>query len=117
MVGGLFVRGISGGERKRVCIAVEILTDPSILFFDKPTSCLDSTIVLRILEIARGLSQAGMPNAHEFVKFIKYFLTKGLHTPKNIQPLWYCYNVFLLIMDAIHVTRLYDCGDGNSPTI
>ena len=72
MVGGLFVRGISGGERKRVCIAVEILTDPSILFFDEPTSGLDSTMALRILEIARGLSQVGVQNAPEFFD-IQYY--------------------------------------------
>jgi ABC-type multidrug transport system ATPase subunit len=60
MVGGLFVQGIYGGERKRVCIALDILTNPSILFFDEPTPGLDSTIALRIIDIAKSLSKNGM---------------------------------------------------------
>lgn len=83
----MFVRGISGGERKRVCIALEILTDPSILFFDEPTSGLDSTIALRILEIARGLSQNGMtvvmaihqPSSRLYEKFDKLMLLSQGH--------------------------------------
>ena len=38
LVGTTFRRGISGGEKKRLCVAVELVTDPSILFCDEPTS-------------------------------------------------------------------------------
>jgi ABC-type multidrug transport system ATPase subunit len=36
-IGGAFVRGVSGGERKRTSIGYEILVDPSLLLLDEPT--------------------------------------------------------------------------------
>jgi ATP-binding cassette, subfamily G (WHITE), member 2 len=38
IVGDTRRKGISGGERKRLCIAMELLTKPSLLFLDEPTS-------------------------------------------------------------------------------
>ncbi|KAI8562814.1 hypothetical protein RHMOL_Rhmol03G0064300 [Rhododendron molle] len=58
MIGGSFVRGISGGERKRVCIGNEIIINPSLLFLDEPTSGLDSTTALRIVEILQDIAEA-----------------------------------------------------------
>jgi len=42
MIGGWMLPGISGGERKRVSIGYEMITEPSILLLDEPTSGLDS---------------------------------------------------------------------------
>lgn len=50
---------ISGGQRKRVSIAVEILTDPLILFLDEPTSPLDPQTIKEFLEILRDLANNG----------------------------------------------------------
>jgi ABC-type multidrug transport system ATPase subunit len=53
------VRDISGGQRKRVSIAVEILTDPLILFLDEPTSPLDPQTIEEFLGILRKLAENG----------------------------------------------------------
>eukprot|EP01038_Epipyxis_sp_PR26KG_P005004 gene5004-6989_t len=42
LIGGALIKGISGGQRKRTSVGVEIITDPKLLFLDEPTSGLDS---------------------------------------------------------------------------
>ena len=56
---GNLVSNISGGQRKRVSIAVEILSDPLILFLDEPTSPLDPQTIEDFLMILKKLSNKG----------------------------------------------------------
>ncbi|CAI5496379.1 unnamed protein product [Closterium sp. Naga37s-1] len=49
-------RGISGGERKRVAIGVEMIGDSKILFLDEPTSGLDSTSAFRVVKVIKRIA-------------------------------------------------------------
>jgi ABC-type multidrug transport system ATPase subunit len=51
MIGSVLQKTISGGERKRTAIGVELVTDPSLLLLDEPTSGLDSFKALQIVKL------------------------------------------------------------------
>lgn len=51
MVGSMVLKTLSGGERKRVAIGVELITDPSVILLDEPTSGLDSFKALQIVKL------------------------------------------------------------------
>eukprot|EP00002_Diphylleia_rotans_P015297 TRINITY_DN2972_c0_g1_i2.p1 TRINITY_DN2972_c0_g1~~TRINITY_DN2972_c0_g1_i2.p1 ORF type:complete len:617 (+),score=88.14 TRINITY_DN2972_c0_g1_i2:1091-2941(+) len=53
-------RGISGGQRKRVNIGMELVADPSILFLDEPTSGLDSTSSEEVCNCLKRISRLGI---------------------------------------------------------
>lgn len=53
------VSQLSGGQRKRVSIAVELITKPSIIFLDEPTSGLDPATEERIMKLFRQIAESG----------------------------------------------------------
>lgn len=59
LIGSPDRKGISGGQRKRVNLAMELLTDPPILFLDEPTSGLSSADVTTVMGLLRDLADAG----------------------------------------------------------
>jgi len=58
-IGSVDSRGLSGGQRKRVSIGVELLADPAVLLLDEPTSGLDAKMALDVGAILRALALAG----------------------------------------------------------
>ena len=77
-VGDSDERGVSGGERKRLCIAEEFITFPDILICDEPTSGLDSSTALRVVECMQELARENgttvitslhQPSSHIFALF------------------------------------------------
>ncbi|KAH6832213.1 white-brown complex-like protein [Perilla frutescens var. hirtella] len=86
VIGNWHLRGISGGERRRVSIALEILMRPRLLFLDEPTSGLDSASAFFVTQTLRGLSRDGrtviasihQPSSEVFELFDRlYLLSSG----------------------------------------
>ncbi|EGT45612.1 hypothetical protein CAEBREN_31363 [Caenorhabditis brenneri] len=80
------VKGISGGEARRLTFACELLSNPSLLFADEPTSGLDSFMAASVVQIMRNLANSGrtlitiihQPTADLYFQFDKIiFLSLG----------------------------------------
>lgn len=114
MVGNQLMRGISGGERKRLNIGTELVTDPSLLFLDEPTTGLDSFNALNVMTSLRQLATNGrtivttihQPRSSIFALFdqlcllsegrvmyfgpasdaVSYFAALNFHSPLHFNP-------------------------------
>jgi len=82
-IGNALVKGVSGGERKRVSIGFELITDPTLLLCDEPSSGLDSSTSLKILKMLKDearfnhltiLCTIHMPSAELFHTFDRLLL-------------------------------------------
>jgi len=105
-IGGGYLKGISGGERKRTSIGYEILVDPSLLLLDEPTSGLDSTSANRLLLTLQGLAKVSVTifNCH-FDNMLHFY------NPHNLEYLL----KILLIFDLSKGWK--DHNHDNSPAI
>ncbi|GMF05563.1 unnamed protein product [Ambrosiozyma monospora] len=69
IIGSDYERGISGGEKRRVAIAQELVTSPSILFLDEPTSGLDGynafNVVESLVRLARDFNRTIIFTIHQ----------------------------------------------------
>ena len=58
LIGDAFTRGLSGGERRRVSIGVELLTQPALLFLDEPTTGVPCRLGLLVCMMQGGVANA-----------------------------------------------------------
>ena len=110
----LGMKGVSGGQRRRVSIGIELVKEPRAIFLDEPTSGLDSEMAVAIMETLQNLARKNrticltihQPNSLITSKFddfmllaygelvyfgawedsIAFFATAGLHCPQFTNP-------------------------------
>ncbi|XP_076930162.1 ABC transporter G family member 12-like [Bidens hawaiensis] len=89
VIGNWHSRGISGGEKKRLSIALEILTRPTLLFLDEPTSGIDSAAAFFVIQALRNMAREAnltivssihQPSSEVFALFDDLFLLSGGET-------------------------------------
>ncbi|KAK8463710.1 hypothetical protein PHAVU_011G023000 [Phaseolus vulgaris] len=88
LIGNWHLRGISGGEKRRLSIALQILTRPTLLFLDEPTTGLDSASAYFVAQTLRNLahdaktviSSIHQPSSEVFALFDHLFLLSGGQT-------------------------------------
>lgn len=128
MIGNVLYKGISGGEKKRVSIALELLSEPQIIILDEPTSGLDSFTAELLVDMLVYFAKKGktvlatihQPSTSIFQKFHKLILLSegyniyqgpcsqsrkylnkiGYRCPKHVNPPDY-------YMWLLHVTNRY----------
>ncbi|RXH79222.1 hypothetical protein DVH24_040369 [Malus domestica] len=119
IVGDVKVRGISGGEKKRLSVACELIASPSVIFADEPTTGLDAFQAEKVMETLRQLAQDGhtvicsihQPRSSVYSKFDDIvLLTEGALVyagPAHDEPLAY-FSKFGLV-------TMYNCPDHVNP--
>eukprot|EP00795_Rhopilema_esculentum_P012948 gene12948-3707_t len=79
-------RGISGGQRKRVNIGMELIADPTLLFLDEPTSGLDSTSSLTVLNALRKVAEKGRLTVACVIHQPRYEIFRMFHNILLLAP-------------------------------
>uniref|UniRef100_M8CIY1 ABC transporter G family member 7 n=1 Tax=Aegilops tauschii TaxID=37682 RepID=M8CIY1_AEGTA len=92
IVGDAKVRGISGGEKKRLSLACELIASPSVIFADEPTTGLDAFQAEKVMETLRQLAEDG------------HTVICSIHQPRG--------SVYSKFDDIV---LLYQCPDHENP--
>ena len=132
IIGNELIKGISGGEKKRVCIGIELISEPQILILDEPTSGLDSFTAELVIDLLKSQAKKGktivltihQPSSSIYKSFdrlillvegntiyqgaaqdsVKYFTSLGYECPESTNPPDY----YMRIMHIINRHNLTD---------
>ena len=82
--GNVLIKGCSGGQRKRLSVAMELMGAPAILFLDEPTSGLDSAAACKIMELLNRLANTN-----------RMLLVCSIHQPAS--RIYYSFDTLMLL--------------------
>ncbi|KAF2078191.1 hypothetical protein CYY_000481 [Polysphondylium violaceum] len=82
--GGIVLKALSGGEKKRVSIGCALVTNPSLIFLDEPTSGLDSVSALSIMKTLLNLTHKGVT------------VVCSVHQPRS--EIWNLFHKIMLVL-------------------
>lgn len=71
IVGTPIRKGISGGQKRRVSVASQLITCPKILFLDEPTSGLDSTASFEVISYVRELAKSNNESLVPYLRSLR----------------------------------------------
>ena len=131
IVGNEMIKGISGGQKKRTSVAMELVTNPSILFVDEATSGLDSQTAEDVVKILKEIARTGrtvictihQPSFDIFKMFdkllllqagqvvyngtvkgsVQYFSTLGWPCPEHQNPAEYFMRYSILLSLSLYI--------------
>lgn len=83
VVGNIFKKGLSGGQQKRLSVAIELISSPPIILLDEPTSGLDSASAYAIMKELRRLASLG------------HTIVATIHQPSS--EIWNLFDLFMLL--------------------
>ncbi len=89
VVGTPLKKGISGGERKRLCVGMELLLHPALLFLDEPTSGLDSVAALGLVATLKELVYNWNCTVCQWscaIEWFSHFFITKPHAPPTSHP-------------------------------
>eukprot|EP00602_Paraphysomonas_sp_CaronLab_P009194 CAMPEP_0185032880 /NCGR_PEP_ID=MMETSP1103-20130426/21378_1 /TAXON_ID=36769 /ORGANISM="Paraphysomonas bandaiensis, Strain Caron Lab Isolate" /LENGTH=637 /DNA_ID=CAMNT_0027568947 /DNA_START=61 /DNA_END=1974 /DNA_ORIENTATION=- len=114
VIGNALIKGISGGQRKRTSVGIELITNPSLLLLDEPTSGLDSYTAFQLIHLLQKIAASNatvlctihQPSSEVFHLFdqaiflasgrilyngpvksiVSHFSAKGYTCPQNYNP-------------------------------
>jgi len=141
-VGDTMKKGISGGEKKRLSIGIELVTQPTMIFLDEPTSGLDSVSTFKVCKILKRLCEESnciimatihQPSHKTFELFSHVYLMRaglcvyahpreellpilqkmGHNIPANTNPAEFALETVLEVDDTEFATMVRACSDRN----